>query len=619
MNGRRLVWFTLLGACAQAPQPVGDPVALTVTPAGATADLQESQGQWSASAAFTATASYANGATEDVTARVQWSADSPATVAAGVATVGLVGSFGVSAWLGTLDASGTLTARLHGGGDADGFSPADESKLDGTPSSGTQVVYPLDGALFPSNLAPITVQVAKAAPAQSLARIELVADPLVSFRWYAPCEPGPNDFRGCYVTLPSALSSLFTQVSESGDVTLTARIAAPDGNQLAETSPIHIAWTESPLTGGLYYWTTLPPSQNDGTTGIARYDFAGDASKPQIVYTDKGSPPDPIDGNTCVGCHALTHDGTRMALTIGGSNPSDWMLLGVSGLQRLALEDGPDGFAARTVFSPDDTRMVTVHRGAFELRGTDASLADQGPVLASAVVEPKTDPFWSADGRWFAFTSWQPGMNGALPATDPNGLGGDLKTGSQIWIAHGDGNTIPDQATLLVPRAPGVSSFYPAIDDDGTLVVFDQSSCSGPGTFRGYGDGPCDGYSDPSARLFLTVPTGGAPIALDRANGPANSMCSWPRFSPDHGRFRGQDLYWIAFSSTRPYGVMVDRPDGPSPKPQLWFTAITLDPGAPLAADPSHPPVWLPGQNPDPSTPNGNHAPQWVAKVVSLQ
>jgi hypothetical protein len=616
MNSPRLLFFALLSACA--PKPSGDPTSLTISPSDATADLQEAQGQWSASATFSAVANYANGATQDVTAQVSWSADSPVTVAAGVASVGLVGTFGLAARLGNLSASGSFTARLHGGGDANGFSAADEGKLDGTPSSSTQLVYPLDGALFPANLAPITVQATRPG-GQSLARIELTADPLVSFRWYAPCEPGPNDLRGCYVTLPSALSSLFTQVSASMDVSVVARVAASDGSQLAESSPIHIAWADSPLTGGLYYWTTIPAALNDGATGIARYDFAGDASKPETVYTDKGSPADPVDGNTCVGCHALTHDGARMALTIGGSNPSDWMLLGVSGLQRLALEDGASGFATRTVFSPDDTKMIILRHGHFELRGTDASLADQGPVLASAVPEPKTDPFWSADGKWFAFSSWQPGMNGALPATDPNGLNGDLKTGAQIWIARSDGNSVPDQATLLVPRAPGVSSFYPAINDDGTLVVFNQSSCSGPGTFRGYGDGPCDGYSDPSARLFLTVPTGGTPIALDRVNGPPSSMNSWPRFSPDHGRFRGQELYWIAYSSTRPYGVMINRSDGPTPKPQLWFAAVTLDAGAPLAADPGHPPVWLPGQNPDPATPNGNHAPQWVAKVVSLQ
>ncbi|MGZ3427601.1 MAG: hypothetical protein ACXVCV_13175, partial [Polyangia bacterium] len=368
-----------------------------------------------------------------------------------------------------------------------------------------------------------------------------------------------------------------------------------------------------------YYWTTLPPSQNQGNTGIARYDFAGDASKPQIVYTDKGSPADHSGGDTCVGCHAITHDGKRMALTIGGSSPSDWKLLDVSSLSRLALRNqGPDGFATETTFSPDGSRMVNMYRGDLTLRGTDASLANQGPILTTSVPEKKTDAFWSSDGRLFALVGWQPGQFGAPPASDSLALDGDVKSGGQIWIAPSDGQTITDQAVPLVPRAAGVTSYYPCISDDDALVVFNQSSCSGPSTNRGYGDGPSDGYSDPSARLFLVVPAGGMPTALDRASGPPNSTSSWPRFSPDHGSFRGKRLYWVAFSTKRAYGLQLNL--GGTLTPQLWFAAVAVADGESFGTgDPSYPPAWLPGQNPDPSAPNGNHVPQWVSTAVPLQ
>jgi hypothetical protein len=412
---------------------------------------------------------------------------------------------------------------------------------------------------------------------------------------------------------------VFIFVGESTDIQLDARAVASDGSALAESPAIALAWALTPLTGGLYYWTTISPSQNQGATGIGRYDFRGDLSKPQIVYTDKGSPADHNNGGTCIGCHAITHDGTRMALTIGGSSPSDWMLLDIGSLTRVALRNqGPDGFATETTFSPDGSRMVNMYRGELTLRGTNASLTTQGPILTQSVAEKKTDAFWSLSGKLFTFVGWEPGLFGAPLATDPLGLDGDLKTGGQIWIAPSDGTTIVDQAKPLVPRATGVTSFYPCISDDDALLVFNQSSCSGPSTSYGYGDGPCDGYADASARLWVIAPSGGAPTALDRASGPPNSMSSWPRFSPDHGTFRGSRLYWIAFSSERPYGLQLN--GGPALKPQLWFAAIAIPEGQEIVVpgDPSFSPVWLPAQNPDQSAPNGNHVPQWVSTVVAI-
>jgi hypothetical protein len=618
MKRHLLLLCTLAIGCAGG----GAASSLTISPPSAVVDLTAgADGRYTASTGFTASVGLADGSRRDVTGEVAWSIQSPATIAGGQATTGAAGQYTVQATSGGALATATLTARLQGSLYGPGRSSGDDPKLDGAATApAPSIAYPIDGTLFPANLAPIQVHVAKSKSDQQLARLRFQAGTIVDARYYAACEPGPNDATGCYVTLPAALTSVFTFIGESSDVGLDARVAASDGSSLGESPPIALAWSSTPLTGGLYYWTTISPSAGAGTTGIARYDFAGDGSKPQIVYTDKGSPADHSDGNNCVGCHSITHDGTKMALTIGGSYPSDWMLLDVASLTRLALRNqGPEGFATETTFSPDGSRMVNMYRGELTIRGTDASLANQGPILGASVPEKKTDPFWSLDGRLFALVSWLPGQFGAPPASDLLGLDGDVKTGGQIWIAPSDGQTIQDQATPLVPRAPGITSYYPCISDDDALVVFNQSSCSGPSTNRGYGDGPCDGYADPSARLFLVAPGGGTPVALDRASGPSNSMSSWPRFSPDHGTFRGRRLYWIAFSSERAYGLQLNRA-GSSLSPQLWFAAVTVPEGETFdAIDPSFAPAWLPGQNPNQAQPNGNHVPQWVSTAVPLQ
>ena len=51
----------------------------------------------------------------------------------------------------------------------------------------------------------------------------------------------------------------------------------------------------------------------------------------------------------------------------------------------------------------------------------------------------------------------------------------------------------------------------------------------------------------PGSALSRRTVTGTA-LPLDYANGGTNYDNSWPGFSPDVGTFRGDTLYWVAFS-----------------------------------------------------------------------
>src|SRR5262249_28144757 len=144
---------------------------------------------------------------------------------------------------------------------------------------------------------------------------------------------------------------------------------------------------------------------------------------------------------------------------------------------------------------------------------------------------------------------------------NPDGLNGDMKRRGRIAIASGDMNGVNDDAHELVARQNNITSFYPSISNDNKLVVFNQSTCGAdPDVNRStsdtqYGNQTCDGYDDSSSTVWIVSPDGGSPIRLDAANGPAGSGNSWPRFSPDKGNFRGDLIYWIAFSSRRAYGT----------------------------------------------------------------
>ncbi len=167
-----------------------------------------------------------------------------------------------------------------------------------------------------------------------------------------------------------------------------------------------------------------------------------------------------------------------------------------------------------------------------------------------------------------------------------------MKKRGKIAIASADAIGVHDDAHELVPRQANVTSFYPSISNDSKLVVFNQSTCGTDPDLnrsrptRTTATRRCDGYDDNShdavdrrTRRAATRSGSTTPTA------PANSGNSWPRFSPDKGNFRGELIYWIAFSSRRPYGSQVNYNVTPlATKPQLWIAAVRT--GENIVGDP---------------------------------
>ena len=647
------------------PPSIPGLVSIEVSPGSQSVNLTATGTVLSANASYTATGHFMDGHSEDVTARVGWPSQFRSLrVNAGMANVSAPGTYTVTAQSGSVMGTATLIASFSGNRYAPGFDPGAATALDAAPAGPAMIAYPLDKALFPPNLSPLTVHITRSTAQQSQARINFSSENVVNVNYYALCTGAVGN--GCYVDLPLEITQLFIAVSESHDIKLTARVGGP-GAQLLESAPINVAWANVPLSGGLYYWTTIstgivpgyvPPPNADNTpgtrgTGILRYDFGKDgAAAPQLVYTDKGkgplfqgSPPATADSAQCVGCHAITNDGKTMALTIGGSGASDFALLDLTTLSMAVLDPTASngatsltdinyykqfrksGVATMTTFGPNGDVMVNMYKSQLRLQGTNSSLVFQGMVVPSWP-EYKSDPFWSQSGKYLAFTSFTP-MN--VGVYNPTGLNGDMKRNGQIVIATAEANQIHDDAHVLVPREPNITKYYPAISNDDKLLVYNQSNCTGevdlytnPVTMEGiYGQQTCDGYDDSSASLWLTSPDGSfRAVRLDIANGGPTYDNSWPRWSPDNGTFRGRRLYWVAFSSRRPYGMQVNLGAPLSTKPQIWFAAILI--GGELFGDPSYPPVWLPNQNLTApgallnQVPTGNHVPQWVKVAVPI-
>lgn len=599
---------------------------LTIEPAAATVALARSDAGYSAMQQFTVSLVKPNGDKSDVTQRVTWSSSDPHVITTrGTTTITAAGPYTVTADLGgvTVDAAltGTLTDTVTGGG----IAPGDTTKLDGNPDAGQaiSIAYPLAGSLFPVNVAPIEIHVAKSDVSQTLARVELSSGDLLSYKLYTRCAatpPNPTAFpKGCAITVDNELARQLAGVSEASDVKLTVRLAAADGTKLGEAQPIELAWSRVELTGGLYYWTTAGGTDTTFNTAIARYNFNGDASAPTIYLSSAAAPKVPNGQTQCIGCHAISPDGAKLSFALGGSTPGFFSLFDVA--TTAPTQSKFDNFAGMSTFSPDGSRMVTMSYGKLTLRTADATLgAVSDGLFATTIQEKMSHPFWSPTGGHFAFVSWTPS---AADVTAGHNTG-DMVQGGQLWIADSDGVQVGASAPrLLVPRADNITSYYPAISDDDRYVVFNRSRCDGPpNSNTGWGVGPCDGYNDVSATLQLVSVDGGAPIPLTRANGgdDPKTTNSWPRWSPDHGTFRGKRLYWVAFSSRRGYGLALPGVTNDTGKPQLWFAAVAVDAsGAAPTSDPSFAPFWLPGQDPSFTSPRGNHTPAWTSKVVIFQ
>jgi hypothetical protein len=603
---------------------------------------------------FTAQGTWEDGATADITSCAGWTTSAPdlSTVMGGAFSTTTAGQYTVTAISGTAQGSATITVKVTGSANPGNI---DTTKLDGTPSgTAPQIAYPLDGSLFPLHFGDLAFQMVPSSAGQTIARIAFEGD-AIDLKVYAPCTPIPNATiaGACSITLPPDIEDSLAGASNGVNMKETVRLAAADGSKLAESASIDVRWAPAPLPGSIYYWSK--PSKDNGSSAaseIVRMNLQEGGSQPEEFYTWLDAVPyaDTLSGGwACIGCHAISQDGKKMAITLNGASVGNdgqgslFALVDVatrSPISARIIDSNNQllktGFATFTTFSPDDMSVVQSLQGALYLRTADVNLTSTQ--ILTTMTEKLTHPYWSQKGDLLAFASWVPTTS--IPhAYDSADLNGNETPNSQIWVSQVTGTTF-GTPKLIVPRVSTASEFYPTISDDSAYVLFNESSCSGPATASGdgYGGSPCDGYDDPSARLRLVAAGGGTPLELDRASGRTSGWPttgtwtnSWPRFSPAHTTFQGKTLYWAAFSSRRPYGAVLPGSQDGTSVPQIWFAGIAVDPNGNTTGDPSFAPVWLPQQNnPTPEVlfdggtgpslhdggPTGNHVPQWVYTYV---
>jgi hypothetical protein len=433
------------------------------------------------------------------------------------------------------------TTRIEGG------APPNADMLFGNniqtnPAMSPSLAYPLDGVVIPKNLVPMVLQWDTPAGVDVF-RVTITA-PAASATIYS----GAHDTR---LGASEWLKILESTAGGTFKIQVAATAAADMQHAVFESPEIHVQVADTEMRGTIYYWAVNVGRILRIRPGAENYeDFFTPA-------------PEAMTNSTCVGCHTLSRDGSKMAFEYYGG----WKTQGV--INTVAPTPpviGPGVYAGNfAAFNPQGDKMLSVSLGVLTLRDPMSGTVLETMTTPTLV----THPAWSPDGNTIAYVQQVAGQSFG----DVDFFQSDL-----IVIRNASGARTPPQ--MLVPTG-GMANGYPSFSPDSKLIAYGRGPYSRSHT--------AFDMMHPSALspgdIWLVPADGSAqPIQLVRSS---EASAFLPAFSP----FSGGGYLWLAFFSRRDYGHITR---GMNTR-QIWVTAI--DQNAPAGADPSHVAFWLPAQD----------------------
>lgn len=450
-------------------------------------------------------------------------------------------------------------------------SPDTPQQFDGAtedPALAPTIVYPLDRILVPPNLGQFDVHWRQ--PTADVFEIQMSNQYLDIKRYTNGDDPAAP-----YWTLFEP-SQWYPIASSRVQLTLkVSGLATADPTKKGTAAAQHVEVTNEDAQGGIYYWTT------SGLAGIWRYDV-GKPEVPPAPYF-----PDDMRPAGCIGCHTLSRDGTKIAMTLDGGNGRG-TVFNVADRGVLVPYDGQTqtpmywNFAT---FNATATKLVTVEQNRLFLRELDGDLLT-GPIETSSPTAYPTHPEISPDNKRLVYVEHQGGA-------DWSGAWGSIVVRSYDDAANMFG---PPSVLVAADPANGVANFYPSFSPDGEWIAFTRTAGGS--------------YDDPAAQTWVVKADGSLPpVPLATANlggGLTNSWARWVPF-PQTAGTSSERLFYLTFSSKREFGVRIPFVG----RPQIWMTPFFPDRAA-AGDDPSGPTFRVPFQDVGTS----NHIAQWTQSVV---
>jgi hypothetical protein len=552
--------------------------------------------------AFHAIGKFRSSDDRDVTADVQWTLSRPelGSIAGGkFESAAIGGKAQVRACAGDVIATAELRVALDIVDRTSEIDPsvvrAFEKAVTRESSADVSIVYPPSDAVVPSNFENLQTQWHARS---DLDRFELrIRSSYAELRYYTSARGWLDDAKRSGYLAPS-------HPGESVQLRVSA-MSSRDPSTVLESPAITLHVAQAPLAGTIYYASTTARGLKQTALG------ASTAVRVLPAASD--------DPNACTGCHAISRNGNRVAVSTRDQKLAVYDLPDLTSLPWAPGMPGPPPAmpppampSAPTMppaMPPDKGMMMMMPAamppmaamppkpqdyawGSFNSDGTQLAYAAKGKlrvVDAQTGMETKklmlekdvavTQPDWSPDGRAIA-----------VAYTDMKQPKSDKEVrGSSIAIIRVlEDGSLEQPVVRVRSSGPDDTLAFPAFSPDGRFIAYARAVGSSK--------------DNPSAQLFVVATEGAsAPIALERANRPdalvtGNTMPTWAPASESGPAF-------LAFSSVRDYGDVLQG----ALRDQLWLTALDLS-ALDRGEDPSSPAVWLPFQDPT----EGNHRALWV-------
>jgi hypothetical protein len=489
-----------------------------------------------------------------------------------VAGGAFAGTGTLQAIVGTASATATLTVNVHVVQIGTGVTQTAVQALDGATTQDpklSSLLYPYDATVFPLGLsAPLVMWNA----------------PSASDAYKLHYEENGYVYDGYFLaSLPEQwrVDQLIWDhltASNQGDP-LKLAVARFDGTNAYQSAHESFTIVPSSLRGAIYYWTT------SGGGHMSR------------IRPGTGSQPEVLSNGKCMGCHAVSADGTTLVATVDDLPSTD----GLPMTKKRAWEsfDLPDAtsrqvstlFGGNLAVTPDGKYTVFGNQ-ILHIADTSVGTEIANTGLETVKLDPNMKglmtPVFSPDGKRFAAIE-----------------GGAIQTGSGTWYHDLTGGKLVmmdfDEKTVAfsnLTSLAAVSAFptseqelaYPTFTPDGQYIAFHVGNYT-----TGCNQTGCVDSTTQLGEVWLQNVNGSAPIKLTKLDTPPATADANLSFEPTFNPVQRGNFDWVVFTSERDWGNRITGTAN-NGKKRLWVAAIDPSTNGP---DPSHPPFFLEGQEED--------------------
>jgi len=505
------------------------------------------------------------------------------------------GTVTISAQAGTVSASKSLRITVRISQNLDSLSDSERDQLTQPgvggahgigPDAAFRFLYPYDNTVFPRGLSAPVLQFASTAATATYVNISTDDFAYAAFA----SATGPTR-----VTIPEAV---WKGLTASAGAASAVKVQVSELSGGVVTGPIEQQWSiaQGTLKGVIYYNTYRSLLASNG--GVMRIRPGKSA---EVIQ--KG----------CTVCHSVSSNGNVLVAGVNwDANPIDSEAFDLAAdgsiKVRRIVNDGR-AFALGAL-TPDGTRLLSngiaptapVPRGltgpyASQLFDTKSGKVIDAPSLGEQVTYALT-PTFSPDGSLIAFNNR------------------DASAGQLLSVMNYDASSSPPTFSNLrtvLQNAEQKVLAWPSFLPDSKGIVFHEGDSFDTALYQG---GAL--YAD----LRLVDLDGKKPKALARLNGyDSNGKSYLPYGDAEEGHLDYEPsvlpvpvggYYWVLFTSRRAYGNTIapggsvprgddkwgipqgNEDESPSPRKKIWIAPIDVDYKGKV--DPSHPAIYLPGQ-----------------------